>query len=65
MSWHPIAKYIVAEPEPVKRQLFAGAGAEVFWAGSGYVNSHKMLRKALNFSYLNLKFKYFLFQLFT
>jgi hypothetical protein len=25
----------VAEPEPVERQLFAVAGAEVFWPGSG------------------------------
>jgi hypothetical protein len=35
----------VAEPEPVKRQLFAGAGAQVFWPrfGSEYVNSYKML----------------------
>jgi hypothetical protein len=37
--------------EPVERQLFAGAVAEVFWAGSGYVNSYKMLQKALSFSY--------------
>jgi hypothetical protein len=36
----------VAELEPVERQLFAGAGAEVFWPGSGagYVNSYKMLQ---------------------
>jgi hypothetical protein len=26
------------EPEPVEQQLFAGAGATVFWPGSGYVN---------------------------
>jgi hypothetical protein len=32
---------------------FFPAGAEVFWPGSGfgYVNSYKMLPKALNFSY--------------
>jgi hypothetical protein len=36
----------VAEPEPVERQLLAGAEAEVFWPGSGYVNSYKMLQKA-------------------
>jgi hypothetical protein len=39
----------VAEPEPVEQQLFAGAGAKVFWpgfgSGAGYVNSYKMLQK--------------------
>jgi hypothetical protein len=25
----------VAEPEPVERQLYARAGAQVFWPGSG------------------------------
>jgi hypothetical protein len=42
----------------VKRQLFAGTGAEVFWAGSGsgYVNLYKMLQKALNVSFI-LKFE--------
>jgi hypothetical protein len=43
----------VAEPEPVELQLFAGAGAQIFLPGSGpgsgYVNSDKMLQKALNF----------------
>jgi hypothetical protein len=33
----------------VEQQLFAGAGANVFWTGSGseagYVNSYKMLQK--------------------
>jgi hypothetical protein len=44
-------KISVAEPEPVEQQLFAGAGAKVFWPGSGsgsgagYVNSYKMLQK--------------------
>jgi hypothetical protein len=39
------------DPEPVERQHFAGARAEVFWPGSGseyryrYVNSCKMLKK--------------------
>jgi hypothetical protein len=43
----------VAEPEPVERPLFGGAGAQVFRPGSGsrYVNSYKMLQKVLNFSY--------------
>jgi hypothetical protein len=43
----------VAEPEPVERPLFGGAGAHVFrpGSGSGYVNSYKMLQKVLNFSY--------------
>jgi hypothetical protein len=46
----------VAEPElePVERPLFggAGSGAKAFrpGSGSGYVNSYKMLQKALNFS---------------
>jgi hypothetical protein len=44
-----MAKSSVAEPklesEPMERQLFAGAGAKVFWPGSGYVNSYKMLQK--------------------
>jgi hypothetical protein len=40
----------VAEPEPVERPLFGGAGAQAFRPGSGYVNSYKMLQKALNFS---------------
>jgi hypothetical protein len=35
--------------EPVERQHFAGA--EIFWPGSGYVNSYKMLQKNLKFSY--------------
>jgi hypothetical protein len=32
-----------SETEPVERQLFAGAGAQVFWpgSGSGYVNFSK------------------------
>jgi hypothetical protein len=32
--------------EPVERQLFAGAGAEGFWPGSGagYINFYKMLK---------------------
>jgi hypothetical protein len=35
----------VAEPEPVERQHFAGAGAEVFFgSGYGYENSYKILR---------------------
>jgi hypothetical protein len=46
----------VAEPEPVERPLFSGAGAQVFRPGSGsrsgYVNSYKMLQKVLNFSYI-------------
>jgi hypothetical protein len=48
-------KFSVAEP--VERQIFAGAGAEVFWtgSGSGYVNSYKMLQKAIKLSYKNLK----------
>jgi hypothetical protein len=37
------------EPKPVEQQLFAGAGANVFWPGSGlgagYVNPYKMLQK--------------------
>jgi hypothetical protein len=35
----------VAEPEPVERQLIAGAGAVDFWAGSGsmHINSYKYL----------------------
>jgi hypothetical protein len=39
--------------EPVERQIFAGAGAWVFRPGFGseYVNSYKMLQKALNFAY--------------
>jgi hypothetical protein len=41
----------VAEPEPVERPLFGGAGAQAYGpgSGSGYVNSYKMLQKALNF----------------
>jgi hypothetical protein len=37
----------ISVPEPVEQQLFAGAGAKVFWPGSGagYVNSYKMLQK--------------------
>jgi hypothetical protein len=37
----------VAEPEPVEQQLFAGAGAEVFWdrLRSRYVDSYEMLQK--------------------
>jgi hypothetical protein len=46
--------FSVAEPEPVERPLFggAGAGAQAFrlGSGSGYVNSYKMLLKDLNFS---------------
>jgi hypothetical protein len=40
-----IGSFSVAEP--VERQLFAGAGAEIFWpgSGSGYVISYKMLQK--------------------
>jgi hypothetical protein len=38
-------KCSVAEPEPVERQLFAGAGVEVFLPGSGsgagYVKCYK------------------------
>jgi hypothetical protein len=42
----------VAEPEPVERPLFGGAGAQAFrpGSGSGYENSYKMLQKALNLS---------------
>jgi hypothetical protein len=38
--------------EPVEQQHFAGAGADVLWLGfsSEYINSYKMLQKALNFS---------------
>jgi hypothetical protein len=47
------------EPEPVERQHFARAGAEIFWSDSGsgsrFVNSYKILQKALDFSYKNLK----------
>jgi hypothetical protein len=41
----------------VERPLFGGAGAQAFrpGSGSGYVNSYKMLQKALNFSSKNLK----------
>jgi hypothetical protein len=43
--------------EPVEQQLLARVGAQVFWPGSGsvYVNSYKMMQKALNFSSKNLK----------
>jgi hypothetical protein len=55
----PLQKISVAEPEqePVKRPLFAGAGAQVFRPGSGfgYVKSYKMLRKVLNFSKKNFR----------
>jgi hypothetical protein len=48
----------VAEPEPVEQQLFAGAGAKVFWPGSGSgagcVNSLKMLQ---NPKFFILKFE--------
>jgi hypothetical protein len=47
----------VAEPEPVERQLFAGAGAKFFGpssgSGAGYVNSDKMLQM-LQFTLSNL-----------
>jgi hypothetical protein len=38
----------------VERPLFGGAGAQAFrlGSGSGYVNSYKMLQKALNFSFV-------------
>jgi hypothetical protein len=59
----------VAEPEPVEQPLFArpGAGARVFWPGSGseYVNSYKMLQKDLNFFILKfeVEFNKFIFVL--
>jgi hypothetical protein len=34
---------------PVGRQLFAGAGAQVFWPCSGYVNSYIKSQKPLHF----------------
>jgi hypothetical protein len=47
-----VIKSSVAEPdlEPVEQQLFAGAGAKVFFltgsgSGAGYKNSYKMLQK--------------------
>jgi hypothetical protein len=42
------------EPKPVERQFFAGAGAKVFWvgSGSGYANSYKMLQKTLKRNFL-------------
>jgi hypothetical protein len=45
------------ESEPVERQLFVGAGAQIFLPGScsGCVNLYKMIQKALNCSFYNLK----------
>jgi hypothetical protein len=52
-----IASVAEPEPEPVEWPLFGGAGAQAFRpgssSGSGYVNSYKMLQKALNFSSKN------------
>jgi hypothetical protein len=41
----------------VEPQHFAGAGAEFFWPGSGYVNSCKMLEKTPNFCILKFEIK--------
>jgi hypothetical protein len=48
----------VAEPEPLERQLFARAGTQVFcMPGSGYVNSYKMLQKAVPGTFSILKYE--------
>jgi hypothetical protein len=46
----------VAEPHPVEKELFAGAETEVFWFGSGHVNSYKMVNVTKSINFFILKF---------